>query len=216
MLLVIILSLHILLILLYAIAIELKLSRHTYVHLLFAAVVPFVGELCLFVSEFGRTEAFQSEKLFGKEFSSEETQSDDTMTYSIPVSRETLLKAIESKPKNLVDILHHGVETEDIEVAHISAATIMKMQREYENRISALREKHLHLPDNMEILRAYIETVGEYYASGLLQGEAAEELLTLQEELLNCLLNVLPRDESALTMLSQNQAEQQRSRKDKA
>ena len=55
MLLVLLLSLHILLILLYAIAIELRLSRHSYVHLLFAALVPLAGELCLFVSEFGRT-----------------------------------------------------------------------------------------------------------------------------------------------------------------
>ena len=34
-------------------------------------------------------------------------------------------------------------------------------------RISALREEHLLLPENMDIIREYIEAIGEYYSLGL-------------------------------------------------
>ena len=211
MLIVMILSLHVLLVLLYAIAIEKKLSRHSYIHLLFAALVPLVGELCLFASEFGRADTvFPSEKLFHREISSGRTRYCGEVSFELPVTRETLLDVIETQPDNLVAILKCGVESDDIEVAHISAATIMKLQREYEKRISSLRDEYLQLPDNMELLKKYIVVVGEYYASGLLEGEAAAELLLLQESLLIILLRVLPKDEEAEQMLADNRENQRK------
>ena len=208
MLIVMILSLHVLLVLLYAIAIEKKLSRHSYIHLLFAALVPLVGELCLFASEFGRADTvFPSEKLFHREISSGRTRYCGEVSFELPVTRETLLDVIETQPDNL---LKCGVESDDIEVAHISAATIMKLQREYEKRISSLRDEYLQLPDNMELLKKYIVVVGEYYASGLLEGEAAAELLLLQESLLISLLRVLPKDEEAEQMLEYNRENQRK------
>ena len=86
----------------------------------------------------------------------------------------------------------------------------MKLQREYEKRISSLRDEYLQLPDNMELLKKYIVVVGEYYASGLLEGEAAAELLLLQESLLISLLRVLPKDEEAEQMLEYNRENQRK------
>ena len=147
MLFILLISLHILFVLLYAIAIELKISRHSYIHLLFAAAVPFAGELCLLASEFGRTSA---------------------------------------------------------SFEHISAATVMKLQREHENKISALRDEHLRFENNMETLREYTAAVGAYYKSGLLRGEAAKELLTLQEKLLQKLFKSLPDDHDGTIMYIDN------------
>ena len=96
MLFILLISLHILFVLLYAIAIELKISRHSYIHLLFAAAVPFAGELCLLASEFGRTSAsFEPQKLFKYQTAPKENHAEGEMEYSVPVSRETLLRADE-------------------------------------------------------------------------------------------------------------------------
>ena len=205
MLFILLISLHILFVLLYAIAIELKISRHSYIHLLFAAAVPFAGELCLLASEFGRTSAsFEPQKLFKYQTAPKENHAEGEMEYSVPVSRETLLRAIEAKPSNLVEILFRGVESDNIETAHISAATVMKLQREHENKISALRDEHLRFEDNMETLREYTAAVGAYYKSGLLRGEAAKELLTLQEKLLQKLFKSLPDDHDGTIMYIDN------------
>ena len=197
MLIVLFLSLHILLILLYAIAIERGLSRHSYVHLLFAALVPLAGELCLLAS-------FCPERLFLYEPEPVEAPSKDAMAFTEPVSREVLLKAIETKPKNLVEILKSGTASDDSEIAHISAAAVMKLQREHEQRISACKETYLRLEDNMDSLKNYIAAVDAYHASGLLQGEAAEALLSLRETLSERLRRALPGEEAASRAPTQN------------
>ena len=196
MLIVLFLSVHVLLILIYAMAIELNLSRHSYVHLLFAAMVPLAGELCLLASEFGRTDtAFRSERLFRYKKESSAESYEYELSFTAPVTREVLLTAIETKPKNMVEILKNGVSSDDIEIAHISAAAIMKLQREHEKHITDCKEDYKRLEDNMDSLKRFIAAVDAYYSSGLLEGEAAEELLSLKKELSGRLLRVLPGNE---------------------
>ena len=73
-------------------------------------------------------------------------------------------------------------------------STIMKIQRECENNIKLASEQYAQLPNNMNKLKTYIVAVGDYYAQGLLDGEAAINLLKQQEILLEKYLTVLPED----------------------
>lgn len=187
------LCLHVFLLLVYALAIETHRSRHQMKSLLLAACLPFVGELCLFASEFGKTApSFDTQRVFRFKKRQEQTRHGGVMEVGDTIDRETLLRAIEEKPDNLVAILRQGLRAPDMEVVHVAAATIMKLQREQELRVAQCAEAHGEFPGNMELLLDYCRAVGDYYGSGLLEGEAQNELLLLQERQLDKLLAVLP------------------------
>ena len=193
MILLFLLSLHVLLLLLYAVAIETRRSRHNYKTLIFAACLPFVGELCLLISEFGKTASeFDATHMFRVYQKPSKPSAETEMTVSDNVTREELLAAIEEQPNNLIPILKQSLRSPDMEVAHVAAATIMKLQREHEQRVAQKMAEHEAFPGNMSILEAYVQSVGDYYDAHLLEGEAQTELLRVQRQGLEKLLSVLP------------------------
>jgi len=190
------LSLHLFMLIVYMILIETKKSRLTYGHILFALFLPFAGELCLLVSELGKAPAGNNfvnpfidfcDKVEGKTNSIYYEPAKD-------LSREQLLSVIEEQPSNLAKILKTCLNSKDIEVAHISAASIMKLQRAYENRIKAASENYRTMPNNMQRLAYYIHVVDEYDRQNLLSGESAIALLEQEEHLLDKYLSFLPKD----------------------
>lgn len=214
MLIVFLAGLHGLFLSIYAIAIELRKSRHQHIYLAYAACLPFVGELCLLISEFGKTESeYDVSSVFYFMNCQNDTQQkkvDPIAIDNMEITREILLNAIETSPSNLVEILKKGLNANDVEVVHVSAATIMKIQREYENNIKKAAEKYAAFPENMTTIKEYIGLIGAFYSQNLLYGESATLLLQQQEELLYKLLNVLPEDEYAAVTLINNYAKQNR------
>ncbi len=205
MLLVLLIGIHFLLLSVYAMAIELKVSRHPYIYLIYAACVPFAGELALFLTEFGKTAPmYNTEKMFFFSNQTKEEKIAKELDVQDNIGREFLLNAIEQKPSNLPLILKNALNSSDIEVVHVAAATIMKLQREYENNIKLSKERYLSMPENMAEIKQYIKLVGEYYSTHLLNGESAVLLLKQQEESINKLLSVLPDDYEANYCLIEN------------
>ena len=191
------LSLHLFLMACYVILIETNKSRLSYAHILFALLIPFVGELALLAADFGRSPAGNEYVKPFKTFEDNlinKNEVCDYLDYDETLSRAQLLDAIQKQPKNLINILKSALNSTDIEVVHIAASTIMKIKRECENNIKFASERYMQLPNNMNKLKAYIIAVGDYYAQGLLDGEAAIALLKQQEVLLEKYLTVLPED----------------------
>lgn len=199
------LSLHIFLLLLYALAIETRRSRHSFKALAFAACLPFAGELCLFVSEFGKTESeFDSSRVFRFRQKEKQVPKGGHMEAKGEITRDILLTAIEEKPDNLVEILKRGLRSSDMEVVHVAAATIMKLQREQELSVAQKAEEYREFPDDMQRLLSYIKAVGGYYEAELLEGEAQNELLYRQEKDLRTLLEVLPDHAEGNLLMAKN------------
>lgn len=199
------LSLHIFLLLLYALAIETRRSRHSFKALAFAACLPFAGELCLLVSEFGKTESeFDSSRVFRFRQKEKRVPKGGHMDVDGEITREILLTAIEEKPDNLVEILRRGLSSPDMEVVHVAAATIMKLQREQELTVAQKAAEYREFPDDMQRLLSYIRAVGGYYEAGLLEGEAQNELLYQQEKGLRTLLEVLPDHAEGNLLMAKN------------
>lgn len=199
------LSLHILLILIYALAIEAKKSRHGFSALIFAFLLPFAGELCLFVSEFGNpVPDFDISRVFKYSYKKRSTTTTTRLESSPEITRESLLKIIENRPDNMVDLLKLGLKSNDAEIVHLSASAVMKMQRDNELKISEAERKYNDFPENMTLLREYIRVLKNYYKSHLLEKELNDELLKRGEELLNRLLNVIPGDVESIVSLAQN------------
>lgn len=202
MLLALILAVHMLLLLIYAIAIEKKKSRHEYVMLFFALLFPIVGEICLFVTEFGKTDSkFDLNKLF-KYRDYKKCEKNGTIVTDLNImNRESLLQVIEDRPDNIVELLKTGLSSQDSEIVHLSASAIMKMQRDYEIRVSQSETEYNGFPENMALLKAWIKSLMDYYETKLLKKELGKDLLIKAEELLNRLLTVTPHDIESITML---------------
>lgn len=205
MFIVFLISLHALLMLAYLMAIEMKISRHQYAHLLFAACLPFVGEACLLLSEFGKAEESGiQERLFRSRKTKRIAASSVPMPFAQPITRKDILEIIETKPSNEVELLREALKAKDAEVVHLAAATIMRMQQEYENRISSVSNRYKSFPDDMNALEEYIDLLGEYHARNLLVGESAKELLLEQEDFINRLLAVMPSNLKGILALIDN------------
>lgn len=199
-------SLHLFLMAGYVVLIETKKSRLNYGYLLFALFVPFVGELALLAADIGRSPAKDARMKPFKDF--EDLQASKNTSVVLPdydktITREQLLEAIKHQPENLTKILKTALGSEDNEVVHIAASSIMKIQRQSEKKIKLASEQYSLLPGNMNKLKAYIDAIGEYYAQGLLNGEAAVALLKQQAVLIEQYLTVLPGDK-AVGVLSVN------------
>ena len=200
-------SLHFLLMIVYMMLVELKKSRLSYGHLLFAFFFPFVGEVCLVAADFGKSPADQKLVKPFKEFSvakSEMILKSSECIDGQTITREQLLQVIKLQPDNFIKVLKSSMKSEDIEVIHIAASTIMKMQRTYENKIKEASDQYSEMPDNMARLKNYILAIQDYYIQGILNGEAASSLLEQQAELLNKYLTVLPEDKEMGILMVKN------------
>lgn len=195
MALVFLLSLHLFLMTGYAVLVETNKSRLNYGYLIFALFIPFVGELCLLAADFGKSPAsYEFVKPFKTfSFESEDKKRNITLDKNVS-SRSELLEIIKTQPENLTDILKSSLKSDDTEIVHIAASSIMKLQRDYENKIKFASEQYEQMPNNMELLKKYIVSIGEYHSQGLLTNESALSLLMMQEELLKKYLQVLPED----------------------
>lgn len=212
MFIVFLISLHALMMLVYLLAVEEKRSRHQYAHLLFAACLPFVGEACLLLAEFGKAqESGIQERLFRSGKTGKAAASSVPMPLKQMIGRKDILEVIETRPSNEVGILREALKAKDAEVVHLAAATIMRMQQEYENRISSISNRYKSFPDDMNALEEYIDLLGEYHGRKLLVGEAEKELLLEQEELIHTLLAVMPSNLKGILALIDNYELQGRS-----
>jgi hypothetical protein len=208
MIFVFLLSLHVFLMLCYVILIETKKSRLNYEHWLFALLIPFVGELCLLVADIGRSPASNSTvtpfKKFKKDILNDRTFLENREFDAETISRQQLLEVIQNRPFNFELILKESLNSKDIEVVHIAASTIMKLQREYENDLRNAAEEYKTAPNNMGKLKIYIETIEKYYSKKLLVGTAALSLLEEQRELIERYLKVLPEDKKICKLSIKN------------
>lgn len=204
-----ILSLHLLLLSLYASAIEQNLSRLQYTHLIFAACIPLVGELCLLLAETGR---FHAEARYISPFNlpgKNETSKLSCETSYIDagnIGREELMEIIKNSPANLPLLLKVALNSSDAEVAHIAAASIMKIQRTHEELIKKYEEEFSRNSLDMHFLNDFIDAINDYLKTSLLDRESANQFMNRKLDLLQQLLKVSPKNQKAKEELNITQA----------
>lgn len=173
------LSLNILLILIYSIFIRLKISRLSLIFLLLPLCIPFIGELCMLACEFGLIKFERSE-----EETSVYTKKKDPFNVKVgEYTRETLLEVIKKEPDNLIEILNHALHSEDSEVVHVAASSLMKIKNKYDKKVKTVSERYERLPNNKDYKNDYIQILDEYINSGLLFGEIKDIYIKKREVL---------------------------------
>lgn len=198
-----ILCIHMLLMLLYAGFVITGHSRMRWLHLLLALFFPFAGECCLLLAEL---DSMPASPIYTSPF--RRKRSADTVPAGSRLpddwreqlhadeasARDFLLDVVSKNCTGLSEVLYEALHVPGSEVAHIAAATLMKLHAQHEERISLAQLRYEDGRENISNLRTWIDVVDAYRLSGL---NNAASLQTLEDEeiaLIRRYLSVMQKD----------------------
>ena len=87
----------------------------------------------------------------------------------VQVRRKKVLSTLYGNPLRYLDVMLVARHNEDIETSHYATTTISEAQRKYQLQIQKYVAAIEENPDDMELLDEYIDTLGTYIDSGLLE-----------------------------------------------
>jgi len=108
--------------------------------------------------------------------------------------KKIMLENLLEDPTKNLEILLLARENNDIDTAHYANTTIAKIQRDYQLKVQQLSVAHENDPNNIEILNAYIKTLGEFINSKLIDKFLLKRQRILYGNLLEIKLEVVPND----------------------
>lgn len=179
------LGIHALLMLFYAIAVAKGYSRMHWLHLLLALLLPFAGEVCLLIAEMN---AVPSKPLYVSPFTEHTPREAASSGAPLPSdwrerihgnaddARAFLLDMIGCQSTGLVPLLYEALNARSSEVCHIAAATMMKLHHQHEQTIARAQQRYACHPGNIQHLCAVIDALDAYRASGLNVGEVLHHI----------------------------------------
>lgn len=170
------LSIHALLMLIYAAFVATGRSRMHWLHLLLALVLPFAGEFCLLLAEL---DSMPASPLYTSPFHRKRSDYVVPVGARLPDNWRELLQADEASARSflldsiarncygLTDVLHEALHVSGSEIPHIAASTLMKLHAQHEKCISIAQNRYENSQENVVFLRAWIDAVDAYRLSGL-------------------------------------------------
>lgn len=177
-------------------------SRLHPAHLLLAVPLPFIGEMILLTAECGKIPA---KPLYTNPFHPADGRKQpaawippadwtEVLRSEEGTARAFLLEAISHQPDNLVSILYAALDSHNSEISHIAAATLMKLHRQYEDRMSRAGELYGANPQNIQCLTDWIDAIRAYRESGLNEGTSLTELERDEMKWIRAYLARMPKD----------------------
>lgn len=182
------LGIHGLLMLLYAAMVATGRSRMRWLHLLMALPLPLIGECCLLMAE---TDAMPASPLYSSPFRRRVKADAMRQGPRLPEdwrerlhgdeasARTFLLDVIGRQCDGLTEVLQEALHVPGSEVCHIAASTMMRLHSQHEKEIVSAQHRCECSGGSMPTLRAWIDAVDAYRASGLNSGAS---LRSLEEE----------------------------------
>ena len=182
------LGIHGLLMLIYAAMVAMGRSRMRWLHLLMALPLPLIGECCLLMAEM---DAMPASPLYTSPFRRRVKADAEHRGPCLPEdwreqlhgdeasARAFLLDVIGRQCDGMTMVLQEALHVPGSEVCHIAASTMMKLHSQHEKAIVSAQHKCECSGGSVPALRAWIDAVDAYRASGLNGGAA---LRALEEE----------------------------------
>jgi hypothetical protein len=151
-------------------------------------LIPVFGIICLFFAEMtshsGRgtkVYPFELSAYSNSEYARIDIDEGDKPGAVVPLEEAMLINDVQSRRKVMIDILHHEPAqyldllkvarlNEDVEVTHYATTTIIEIQRGFELEIQHKSSLVKSNPSDIVMLDDYIDTLGRYINSGLLEG----------------------------------------------
>lgn len=125
----------------------------------------------------------------------------------VEVGRRSMLETLYADPVKYLSVLNTAKYNEDIEISHYATTTISKTQRDFQlsiQRAAIEMERH---PDDRNALNIYIEYLGNYIQSGLLEEDLLRNLRIAYAKALDKKLDRVKDDKDTLTEKLRNAVE---------
>jgi hypothetical protein len=116
----------------------------------------------------------------------------------VKMRRKFMLETLYEDPLKYLDILMLAKNNEDVETSHYATTTISHAQRAFQVSIQELAIAVDRNPDDIVLLDQYIETLGKYIESGLLEEHLLTNLRFVYNKILDEKLNRIKNDRMAL------------------
>jgi hypothetical protein len=121
--------------------------------------------------------------------------------------RKFMLETLYEDPLKYLDVLMLAKDNEDVETSHYATTTISHAQRLFQNGVQELAIAVETHPDDMVLFDNYIERLGSYIESGLLEEHLLRNLRIVYQEVLNKKLEKVANDKMALIRKLRNSIE---------
>ncbi len=214
-------------VLVYAILIYFGKSQLRKEHILPLCLIPVFGLLMALMIEF----MIRSGKQGMRTLDSEHAPADDEILWTtlksfrerrdlvpleeavlideVKVRRRSMLETLYSDPFNYLAVLNTAKYNEDVETSHYATTTISRAQKNFQISIQRqASEVECHL-DDPAALDAYIEMLGKYIQSGLLEENLLRNMRMVYAKALDRKLRMVKDDRNALTEKLRNAIELQ-------
>jgi hypothetical protein len=221
----IIVLIHIVLILVYAVFILLGRSHLRKEHIVPLCLIPVVGILVAWTIEFMMVSDKQGHKrpdmerlaldddiLWATLRSSTENRDlvpleEAVLINEVKVRRRSMLETLYADPFKYLDVLNVAKYNEDIETSHYATTTISKAQKDFQLAIQKRAAQVEHHPDDLAALEAYLDILQKYIHSGLLEEHLLRNLRIVYSKALDKKLAVAADDKYALIEKLRNAVE---------
>ena len=121
--------------------------------------------------------------------------------------RKFMLETLYEDPLKYLDILMLAKNNEDVETSHYATTTISHAQRSFQVAIQKLAYAVESYPSDMVLLDKYIEMLGKYMESGLLEEHSLKNMRIIYKKVLDKKLDCVKNDKQALIRKLRNTIE---------
>lgn len=178
---------HLFLVLVYALFILFRISRLRKEHIIPLCLIPVFGillaitiEWMLFSGNQGRkkpdleTQGLGDDILWVTLKSSHEKSDlvpleEAVLINEVKIRRKSMLETLYADPLKYLKVLNTAKNNEDIETSHYATTTISKAQKDFQLAIQKKAVAMQRHPDDPAVVDAYVEVLGEYIRSSLLE-----------------------------------------------
>jgi hypothetical protein len=216
---------HIILVVVYAIFIFLRISQLRKEYIIPLCVIPIFGilfaltvELILLTGKQGikkpdiEAQGLGDDILWATLKSSHEKSDlvpleEAVLIDEVNIRRKSMLETLYTDPSRYLGILNTAKYSEDIEISHYATTTIAKAQKEFQlaiQRNAVEMERH---PSDLKVVDAYIDILGRYIQSGLLEEGLLKNIRMEYARALDRKLVISQDDKDALVEKLRNEIE---------
>ena len=123
------------------------------------------------------------------------------------IRRKFMLEILYSDPYKYLDILNIAKYNDDMETSHYATTTISNAQKDFQLSIQKLSVEVENHPENVAVLDSYIEILGKYIKSGLLEEHLLKNLRLVYSTILDKKLHKVKTDKKTLIEKLRNNIE---------
>jgi hypothetical protein len=108
------------------------------------------------------------------------------------VRRSVMLDVLMSDARGYMPVINQARMNDDVEVVHYATTAMVELSKEYELKLQEFSTEYAENPTKEGLLDEYVEFLGQYIASGMIQGQLLEIQRNTYQQLLSAKVVINP------------------------